>query len=108
MGGSLYYISFVDDFSRCTWIYFLKCKELEKIRKKFKEFKALTENSSGKKVKTLRIDNGKEFTSEIFKEFCINVGIKREFIVPYNPQQNGVAKRKTITIVEVAKSTMYD
>lgn len=106
--GFLYYVIFVDDFSRKTWIYFLKCKESREILKRFKEFKALTENFSGKKIKTLRIDNGKEYTSEIFKEFCMSAGIKREFTVAYNPQQNRIAERKNRTIVEAAKAMLLD
>ena len=106
--GFLYYVIFIDDFSRKTWIYFLKCKESTEILKRFKEFKALTENFFGKKIKTLRTDNGKEYTSEIFKEFCKNVGIKREFTVAYNPQQNGVAEGKNKTIVEAAKAMLLD
>ena len=46
---------FFDDFSRKTWIYFLKCKESEDIVSKFKEFKTITKNSSEKKIKVLRI-----------------------------------------------------
>jgi hypothetical protein len=42
IGGSLYYVSFIDDFSRKTWIYFLRKKS--KVFEKFKEFKALVEN----------------------------------------------------------------
>jgi hypothetical protein len=42
LGGSLYYVSFIDDFSRKTWLYFLKKKS--EVFKKFKEFKALVEN----------------------------------------------------------------
>ena len=59
IGGFLYYVIFVDFFSRKTWIYFLKCKEFEEILSKFKEFKTITEISSGKKIKVLRTDNGK-------------------------------------------------
>lgn len=92
--GFLYYVIFVDDFSRKTWIYFLKCKEFEEILKRFKEFKSLTENYFGRKIKILRTNNGKQYTSNLFKEFSINAGIKREFTVPYNPQQNGVVERK--------------
>jgi transposase InsO family protein len=61
---------------------------------KFKEFKALIENLSERKTKTLRLDNGGEYTSKEFVSFCRDVGIKKELITPYNPQQNGVAERR--------------
>ena len=60
-------ITFIDDFSRKTWIYFLKAKN--EVFEKFKEFKALIENLSDKKIKTLRSDNGGEYTSKEFEAF---------------------------------------
>ena len=47
LGKFLYYVSFIDDFSRNTWIYFLKKKS--KVFDRFKEFKALVENQTEKK-----------------------------------------------------------
>jgi hypothetical protein len=46
--GSMYYVSFIDDFSRKTWIYFLKTKD--EVFSRFQEFKALVENQTGKKI----------------------------------------------------------
>ena len=56
---SMYYVSFIDDFSRNLWIYFLRKKS--EVFSKFKEFKALVENQSENKIKVLRTDNGGEF-----------------------------------------------
>ena len=75
---------------------------------KFKEFKALVENLSEKKIRIFRSNNGGEFTSGEFKTLCKEVGIKREFSTPYNPQQNGVTKRKKETIMEVVKEMIHD
>jgi hypothetical protein len=58
LGGSMYYVSFIDDFSRNTRLYFLKKKS--DVFNKFKEYKALVENQIGKKIKVLRTDNGGE------------------------------------------------
>ena len=56
LGKSMYYVSFIDDFSRNTWIYFLRKKfEVFDI---FKEFKALVESHIEKKINVLRTDNG--------------------------------------------------
>ena len=57
-----------------TWIYFLKTKD--EVFSKFKEFKALIENLSEKKIKILRSDNGGEYTSKEFVNICKDIGIK--------------------------------
>jgi len=85
-----YYVIFVDDFSRKCWIFFMQNKS--ETYSKFCEFKALVEKESGKKVKALRRDNGGEYISNKFKDFCKEEGIRRELIAPHNPQQNGVAQ----------------
>ena len=68
-----YYVIFVDDFSRKCWIFFMQNKD--KKLSKFCEFKALVEKVSGKKVMKLRSDNGGEYISKEFKNFCSKEGI---------------------------------
>ena len=75
---------------------------------KFCEFKALVEKESRNQVKALRSDNGGEFISCEFKDFCSAEGIRRELIAPHNPQQNGVAERKNKTIVGAAQVMLHD
>jgi transposase InsO family protein len=82
--GCEYYLTFIDIHSRKTWIYFLKAKS--EVFKRFQEFKALVENQTGKKIKVLWSDNGGEYASTKFVDFCSQEGIKRQMIVPYNPQ----------------------
>jgi transposase InsO family protein len=106
ISGYVYYVSFIDDYSRKTWVYFLKSKD--EVFSEFKEFKALIENLSERKIKILRSDNGGEYTSKEFVNFCKDVGIKRELTTPYNPQQNGVAEKKNITIMEAVKNMIHD
>ena len=99
LGGYHYYVTFIDDYSRKTWIYFLKTKESEEVLSKFKEFKAQVENLLGKRIKILRSDNGGEYTSTEFNDFSKEARIKRELTIPYNPQPNKVVERKNRTIV---------
>jgi transposase InsO family protein len=73
ISGYVYYVSFIDDYSRKTWIYFLKSKD--EVFSKFKEFKSLIENLSERKIKILKLDNGGEYTSKEFVNFCRDVGI---------------------------------
>jgi len=54
-GGSLYYVTFINDFSRKMWIYFMKTKG--EVFNKFQEFKAEVENLIGKTIMILRSDN---------------------------------------------------
>jgi len=56
------------------------------------------ENDIGNKIKVFRSNNGREYTSNDFKDFCKEARIKREVTVSNNPQQNGVAKRKNQSI----------
>ena len=58
----------------------------------FKGFKGRVELESGKKIKCLRTNNGGEYTSEEFDNFCQQEGIKRQFTVAYTSQQNGVVE----------------
>lgn len=75
----------------------------------FKEFKALVENHKGKKIQIFRSDNSGEYISNEFIDFRKKNGVK-ETIVPYNPEQNGVAERKNRSIVEAARAMLkqYD
>jgi hypothetical protein len=106
ISGYVYYVSFIDDYSRKTWIYFLKSKD--EVFSKFKEFKALIDNISERNITILRSDNGGEYTSKEFVNFCRDVGIKKELTTPYNPQQNDVAERKNKTIMEAVKTMIHD
>ena len=82
LSGYVYYASFIDDYSRKTWIYFLKKKD--EVFERFKEFKALVENLSKNKIKILRSDNGAESTSNEFNDYYKEVTIKRDLTIPYN------------------------
>jgi len=66
------------------------------------------ENLTGKKIKVFRSDNGGEYVDKDFTDYCTKEGIRREWIVPYNPEQNGVAESKNGTIVEATKAMLYD
>jgi transposase InsO family protein len=101
-----YFMLIIDDYSRLTWVYFLK--EKDEAFEKFKIFKALTENQIGNKLKEVRSDRGGEFMSSDFKEFCDKHGIKREYIIPRSPQQNGLVERQNRKVQEMERSMMNE
>ena len=83
-GKRKYFLLFIDDFSRKTWVYFLKKKS--EVFVAFKNFKALVEKKSGYEIKALRSDRGGEFTSKEFYDFCQSHEIHHPLMVPYSPQ----------------------
>jgi hypothetical protein len=102
----VYYVSFINDYSRKTWVCYLKSKD--EVFSKFKEFKALIDNLSERNIKILRSDNGGEYTSKEFVNFCKDVRIKMDLTTPYNPNKNGVAERNNRTIMEALKTMIHD
>jgi len=83
LGGAKYFVTFINDFTRKVWIYLLKDKS--KTFETFKEFKQEAENEFGMKIKVLRSDNGGEYNSKEFNQFCKKHGIKRQFSTPHTP-----------------------
>ena len=82
--GSSHFLTFIDDFSRFCWIYFMKWKS--EVFETFKVFKALVENRFKKKIKSIRSDNGDEYIKGYFYQFCESEGILMEHSIPYTPQ----------------------
>ena len=73
MSQAKYALTFIDDFSRYGWVYFLKHKS--EVFGLFKVFKALVENKFGRKLKILRSDNGGEYVKYEFIQYCKYAGI---------------------------------
>ena len=87
-------------------MYILKTKD--QVFDCFLEWKALVEKATKKKVRTLRTDNGGEYTSTKFANYLKAEGIRHELTIPKTPEQNGVAERLNRTLVEMARSMLLD
>ncbi|GJW27376.1 retrotransposon protein, putative, ty1-copia subclass [Tanacetum coccineum] len=98
LGGKRYFLSIVDDYSRRVWVYILMFKH--EAFGKFKEWKQLVENQTGRTVKKVRTDNGLEFCNREFKQLCVESRIARHLTVAGMPQQNGLAKRMNRTLMD--------
>jgi transposase InsO family protein len=96
----------IDDYSRLTWVSFLK--EKSEAFQKFKVFKALTENQIGKRLKAIRSDRGGDISSWNLKELYDKHGIKREYTIPRTPQQNGFVERHNRSVQQIARSMMNE
>ena len=100
MNGSRYFLTFINDYSRYCWMYFLKKKS--KVFETFKIVKSLAENTLKKNIKAHRSYNGGEYIKREFQHLCASAGIQMQHSVPYTPHQNGVAKRKNKSLKEMA------
>jgi transposase InsO family protein len=68
----------------------------------------MVENEMDSKIKCLRYDNGGEFTSKEFMDYCNRHGIKRKFFVARTPQHNGFVERKNKTVQEMARKMLVE
>ncbi|KAL2235906.1 UNVERIFIED_CONTAM: Retrovirus-related Pol polyprotein from transposon TNT 1-94 [Sesamum indicum] len=97
-GGNRYFLSIIDNFSRKVFVFLMRHKS--EVFEKFKKWKIFVENQTGKKLKSLRTDNGLEFCNKSFSDMCEEFGIKRHKTNPYTPQQNGIAEHMNRTLLD--------
>jgi hypothetical protein len=98
-GGCKFYVLFIDDHSRFSWLYPLRHKS--EVLSCFVKFKNLVENLFSCKIKQIQTDNGGEYVFAAFKLFTDTHGIFHRFTCPYTSEQNGISKRKHRHITEI-------
>jgi len=78
------------------------------VSSKFLEYKHYVETQTGRKIKALQSDNGREFRNSTRDGILREFGIRHRLSTPYTPQQNGVAERKNRTLVESARCMLNE
>jgi len=101
-GRNKYYVSFIDDYSKFTWIYLLKHKS--EVFQRFREFQSFVERKFDRKIIAMQSDWGGEY--ERLNSFFRQIGISHLVSCPHAHQQNGAAERKHRHIVEVGLSLL--
>jgi transposase InsO family protein len=106
LNGEKYFMLLFDECTRMTVVFFLinKSEDFEN----FKVYKEMVENEMDSKIKCLRSDNGGEFISKEFMDYCSRHGIKRQLSIARTPQENGVIERKNMTVQEMARTMLMD
>ncbi|GKC04611.1 retrovirus-related pol polyprotein from transposon TNT 1-94 [Tanacetum coccineum] len=99
-----YTLVIVDDYSRYTWVHFLRKKS--QAPEMIMSFIRMVENQNDVKVKQIRTDDGTEFRNHELESFCYERGISHNFSSLYTPEQNGIAKRKNRTLIEAARTML--
>ncbi|GJT50132.1 putative ribonuclease H-like domain-containing protein [Tanacetum coccineum] len=102
----MYCLVVIDDYSRFTWVFFLATKD--ETNGILKPFITGIENLVDHKVKVIRCDNEIEFKNKEMNQFCEKKGILRQFSIVRTPQQNGVAERINMTLIEAARTMLAD
>lgn len=105
LGGSNFYVNFKDDSTGFRVIYFIKHKS--DVLDKLKQFVNLVETHHQRRVKTLHVDNGREYCNEAVTKYLCEKGINMETTAPYTPEQNGRAERDNRYIVECARAMLH-
>ena len=106
LGGNLYALVVVDDYSRFTWTMFLASKQ-----DTFDAFVVLAkkvQNERELKITAIRTDHGGEFENHSFSELCEQNDIEHNFSAPRTPQQNEVVERKNRVLTEMARSMLNE
>ncbi|KAE8704364.1 PLAC8 family protein [Hibiscus syriacus] len=105
ISGMRYMVTFIDDFSRYVWVFFMK--EKSDTFSKFKEFRDSAEGEVEKKICCLRTDNGGEYRSNEFSQYLRECRIRHQYTCANTPQQNGVAERKNRHLAEICRSMLH-
>lgn len=100
--GTQWFVSFVNDHTRLTWLFLVK--EKSEVSQIFQNFNSMIQTRF--QTKFLKTDNSKEYFNSSLKTYCQNQGIIHLSSCVNTPQQNGVAKRKNKHLLEVAGSFM--
>ncbi|GBM34909.1 Retrovirus-related Pol polyprotein from transposon TNT 1-94 [Araneus ventricosus] len=106
LGGSKYFLSIIDDFSRKIDVFTLKSKS--EVFSIFKEYLSRVQRELGRKLKSVRTDNGMEFCHKDFETFLRDLGIKIERTSFYTPELNGIAERFNRSSMEAVRTMLQD
>ena len=104
IGGSHYFVSSIDDYSRYATVHMIKNKS--EVLSTFKGFVSLMEILTEHRIQVLRSDNGGEYETREFSEYCQSHGIERETTILYIPQQKCVAERMNRTVLDDVQSML--
>ncbi|GKE92653.1 retrovirus-related pol polyprotein from transposon TNT 1-94 [Tanacetum coccineum] len=104
INGKRYVLVIVDDYSRYTWVHFLRSKDEapEVIKTFLKKIQVLLQAP----VIIVRTKNGTEFKNQVLKEYFDSVGISHQASFICTPQQNEVVERRNHTLVEAARTML--
>ena len=104
LSGSRWFVTFIDDCTRMTWLCLMKTKD--EVNLLFQNFHKMIETQYNAKVRVLRSDNGGEYQSSDLQKYLEGHGIIHQTTCSNTPQQNGVVERKNRYLLEVVRTSL--
>nr|GEZ52515.1 hypothetical protein [Tanacetum cinerariifolium] len=104
INGKKFILVIVDDYSRFTWVKFLRSKD--ETSAFIIKFLKMIQVRLYVPVRHIRTDNGTEFVNQTLRDYYEEVGISHKTSVACSPQQNGVVERRNRTLIEVARTML--
>jgi transposase InsO family protein len=105
ISGTRWFVTFIDDCTRVTWVYLLKQKS--EVSSVFLQYFSMVKNQFGVSIKRIRSDNAKDYFNHGLNSFCQKEGIIHESSCVKTPQQNGVAGRKNGHLLDQTRAMLF-
>lgn len=105
LGGSKYFVSYIDDYSRYCWVYTIK--EKSTVLETFRNWLAVVEHQTEQKLQMLRSDSVVQCTSKEMESFLKERAVVHQKTAPYNPPRNRVAERLNRTLPDLIRSMLH-
>ena len=102
IGGSRYFVVFIDDYFRYSWIFPMKSRS--EILPIYNNFAKMVETQFSKHIKTFRSDNILKYTQYVFQALLHSYGIVHHLTCPSTSQKNGRAERKLHHILDIVRA----
>jgi transposase InsO family protein len=104
LGGSRYFVVFVDDYSRYSWVFLMRSRD--ELLNIYRNFANMVKTQFSKTIKVFRSDNARELTQHAFEHILYSHGTIHQFSCPGTSQQNGRAERKLRHILDTVRALL--
>jgi hypothetical protein len=105
VSGARWFVSFIDDCTRVTWIFLLKHKS--DVSTVLPNFCSMVKNQFGVNIKRFRSDNARDYFNQVLTLYFQKEGIVHESSCVNTPQQDGVAERKHGHLLESTRAFIF-
>ena len=103
--GSRWFLLFVDDHTRLSWVFLMKQKS--QIVSLFKKFHAMVQNQFHTNIQVLKTDNERDYFNSTSGGYFSSSSIVHQSFCNGTPQQNGVVEGKNRHLLDISQSLLF-